>query len=163
MKSNTEKIALAIAILIIILVIAGIVGLVSLVKRVFHITKEAISVNTFIEVMEDNDFAVTKVTDKDSTNAKDAYIAEKGEYQIEFYTFDDVDDADDFFNITRSKFDSDRANTRIQFHGRNYESFNIVTGGKYKFVERIDKTVIYVNVDNEYKKSVNDALEKLGY
>ena len=154
MKSTTEKIALAIAIVLILLVISGIVGGVILIKKFVHISKDSITSDKFIEIMEDNDFKVVEVTSQfkgSDIYVKEGYVAKKDEYQIEFYTFKNVDDADSFYNVNKAKFDTNVANTKVDFSGKNYATFNIEANGKYKFLERIDKTVIYINVDKNIK------------
>lgn len=166
MNSKTEKIALVIAILLIILFISGIVGGVFLVKKLIHVSKESITTEKFVEVMEDNDFKVANVTDQfkgSDIHVKEGYVARKDDYQVEFYTFKNEDDADSFYRVNKAKFDTDVANTRVQLSGKNYASFNIEANGKYKFLERIDKTVIYINVDKEYKSNVKNVVKKLGY
>ena len=166
MKSKTEKIALAIAIILIILMVSGIIGGIFLFKKFVHITKESITADKFISIMEDNDFNVVDVTNQfknADVYVKEGYVAKKDNYQIEFYTFKNVDDADTFFRINREKFDTNSAKTRVEFSGRNYSSFNVETNGKYKFLERIDKTVIYINADDDYKSDVKDAVKELGY
>lgn len=166
MKSKTEKIALVIAILIILLVIGGIIGGVFLIKKLINVSKEAITSEKFISIMEDNDFDVVEVTKQFSGSdvyVKEGYVAKKDGYQIEFYTFKNKDDADTFYRINKEKFDTDTAKTKVQFSGKNYATFNVEANGKYKFLERIDKTVIYVNVDDDYKSDIKSTVKKLGY
>ncbi len=166
MKSKTEKIALAIAIILIILIISGIIGGVILLKKVIHITKDSITSEKFISIMEDNDFDVIEVTDQfkgSDVYVKEGYVARKDDYQIEFYTFKNEDDADTFFRINREKFDANVAKSKVEMSGKNYSSFKLEANGKYKFLERINKTVIYINVDDDYKSDIKDTVKKLGY
>jgi hypothetical protein len=164
MKSTTEKVALAIAIILILLVISGIVGGVLLIKKFINISKDSITSDKFIEIMEDNDFKVVEVT-KQFTGSdiyvKEGYVAKKDDYQIEFYTFKNVDDAESFYRVNEAKFDTNVANRRVELSGKNYASFNIEANGKYKFLERIDKTVIYINVDKDYKDDVKSIVKEL--
>ena len=166
MKSTTEKIALVIAIIWISLIISAVVGGVFLFKNFVFKTKESITSEEFISKMEENHFNVTDVTKQlegEDVEVKEGYVARKDNCQVEFYTFKNEDDADTFYKTTKVKLDSDTASTRIQFSGRNYASFNIETNGKFKFLERINKTVVYVNVDNTYKNDIKDVLRDLGY
>ena len=166
MKSKKEKIALIIAIIWIVIVIGAIVAGIFLFGKIVKITKNSITSEKFISIMEDNDFRVVDVT-KQFENAdidvKEGYVAAKDDYQVEFYTFKNEDDAETFYKINMAKFDTDSAKTRIQLSGQNYSSFNVEANGKYKFLERINKTVIYLNVDDEYKGDVKDTLKELGY
>lgn len=164
MKSTSEKVALVIAILIIILVISGIVGGVFLVKKLMY--KDSITGEKFVSVMEDNSFYVVDIKERldDSYFAiNEAYVAKKDEYQVEFYTFKNDEAANYFYETNKKKNDSNTVNTKIDFKGENYAVFNIETKTKYKFLEIIDKAVIYINADKEYKDSVKDIVKKLGY
>ena len=166
MKSTTEKVALIIAILIILLVVGGIIGGIVLIRKFVIITKDSITAEKFVSIMKDNDFDVYEVTDQfkgSDVYVKEGYVAKKDDYQIEFYTFKNVDDADTFFRINQEKFDTKTAKTKVQLSGKNYASFNVEANGKYKFLERIDKTVIYINVDDDYKSDIKSTVKKLGY
>lgn len=68
-----------------------------------------------------------------------------------------------FYKINKAKFENSAATSQVTFNGKNYSSYSITTGGKYKFVERVEKTVIYLNVDKEYKDDVKDLVKELGY
>ena len=166
MKSKTEKIALIIAIIWVILVIAAIVGGVFLFKKFVGISKDSITADKFISIMEKNDFTIVNVTNQfedADVDVKEGYVAKRENYQVEFYTFKNEDDAETFYKINQAKFDTNSAKTRIQLSGKNYSSFNVEANGKFKFLERINKTVIYINVDDEYKSDVKDVLKELGY
>ena len=166
MKSKGEKIAFVIAILIIVLMIAAIVGGIKLFIKFINITKDSITTDKFISIMEDNNYKVTNVKNqsKDADiDIKEAYVAKKNNKQIEFYTFYNESDAKMFFRINKEKFDDDYAKTKVSLSGSNYNSFNIEVDGQYKFVERIDKTVIYINIAEEYKPEIKSIVHKLGY
>lgn len=164
MKSTSEKVALAIAIVIIITVISAIVGGIVLISKLINHTKDSITADKFVSVMEDNGFEVTESKSRFLGIRLDkGYIAKKDEYQIEFYTFKDLDSAKEFFRLNKAKYDTDSAKTRVDLSGRNYSSFNIEADGKYKLLERVDKTVVCVNVDKEYKNDAKNMVDKLGY
>lgn len=166
MKSTTEKVALAIAILIIILVISGIIGGVFLITKLVNVTKDSITGEKFAVIMEKNGFDVSEKKNEflgPYIKLDKAYVAEKDDYEIEFYTFKNESSAEEFFNTQKRKLDSDNARTRVDFSGKNFATFNIETNGRYKFLERVDKTVICLNVDKDYKDDVKDAVKDLGY
>lgn len=166
MKSKTEKIALIIAIVIILLVIiGGVIGGYFFFKYV-KLAKEAITSKEFIQIMEDNDFEIADVTEQfedADIEVKKGYVALGDDYQIEFYTFDDEDEAKMFFKVNKAKFETDSASSEVSLNGKNYSVYSVTSNGKYKFVERIDKTVIYLNVDKEHKDDVKDLVKELGY
>ena len=166
MNKKALIITLTVAVIIIALVVTGIVGGIFLVKKYVNISKKSITGDKFVEIMEDNGFKVSDVKyqfKNADVKVKEAYVAQKDEYQIEFYTLKDEDDADLFFRINREKFDTDSAKTKVELSGKNYASFNVEANGKYKFLERIDETVIYINVDKEFKSDVKDMVKTLGY
>ena len=166
MNKKALAITIIYAVVMISIIVSLIIGGIFLIKKYVHISKESITGEKFVEIMEDNDFKVSDVKyqfKNSDVKIKEAYVAKKDEYQIEFYTFEDVDDADYFFRINKEKFDSNSAKTRVDLNGKNYASFNIEANGKYKFLERIDETVIYINVDREYKDNVKDMVKILGY
>ena len=41
--------------------------------------------------------------------------------------------------------------------------FSNVTNGKYKYLSRIDNTLVYVDVDESYKDIVKDIMKEIGY
>lgn len=166
MKTKGEKIALVVAIILIIAFItAAIFGIKALVKHV-KVLKDELSINEFTSIMKDNDFDVADVTTQFADadiKVKEARVARKGDYQIEFYTFDESDDAELFYRVNKAKFGDDIVNTRVDLKGGNYESYGITTKDKYQFIIRVEKSVVYVNVDKEYKKDAQDIVKKLGY
>lgn len=166
MKTKGEKIALVVAIILIIGFITGaIFGIKALVKHV-KVLKDELSVKQFTSIMKDNDFDVVDVTTQFADadiKVKEARVAKNDDYQIEFYTFDESDDAELFYRVNKAKFEDDTVNTRVDLKGGNYESYGRTTKDKYQFIIRVEKSVVYVNVDKEYKKAAQDIVKKLGY
>lgn len=166
MKSTTEKVALAIAIVIIIGIISAIVGGTILIVKLINVTKDSITGEKFVQIMEYNGFDVSEKKNEflgPYIKLDKAYVAEKDDYEIEFYTFKNESSAEEFFDTQKRKLDSDTASTRVDFSGKNFQTFNIETSGKYKFLERVEKTVILVNVDKEYKSDIKDIVKEMGY
>lgn len=48
-------------------------------------------------------------------------------------------------------------------NGKNFQKYTLSTESKYKVISRIDNTVIYLNVDDNYKEEVKNVLKELGY
>lgn len=92
-------------------------------------------------------------------------IDDSYKYQIEFYELSDADYASSFYNNNKSIFEESKSSSAVEtsVSSGNNSKYTLVTNGKYKVVSRIDNTVIYVNVDDEYKAEVKDLLEELGY
>ena len=98
---------------------------------------------------------------------KKAYIAveENNKYQIEFYELSDEEMAKAFFNnnveVIKTKEGSVTARNEINIS--NYSKYTSSSTGKCMVVSRIGNTVIYLNVADEYKDTVKNILEELGY
>lgn len=96
-----------------------------------------------------------------------AYIAKDSslKYQIEFYELSDIESAKYFYNYNKEIFETSKTSASMykSVNVANYEKYTLQTDGKYKVISRIDNTVIYLDVDSQYKNAVDDVLEGLGY
>lgn len=162
-----NKKALVVVLIVVLLIAAVISTGVYLVVKFVNAEKEALTAKEFISIMEEKDFLVGEVTDQfedADIEVEEAYVAVGDDYQIEFYTFEDEENAEMFFKVNKAKFDEDSASSRVTLNGKNFTSFSITTDGEYRFVERVDETVIYLDVDEEYKDEVKELVkEELGY
>jgi len=162
-----NKKALVVVLIVVLLIAAVISTGVYLVVKFVNVEKEVLTAKEFISIMEEQDFLVGEVTDQfedADIEVEEAYVAVGDDYQIEFYTFEDEENAEMFFKVNKAKFDEDSASSRVSFNGKNFTSFSITTDGEYRFVERVDETVIYLDVDEEYKDEVKELVkEELGY
>lgn len=162
-----NKKALVVVLIVVLLIVAVISTGVYLVVKFVNVEKEALTAKEFISIMEEQDFLVGEVTDQfedADIEVEEAYVAVGDDYQIEFYTFEDEENAEMFFKVNKAKFDEDSASSRVTLNGKNFTSFSITTDGEYRFVERVDDTVIYLDVDEEYKDEVKELVkEELGY
>lgn len=161
-----NKKALLIVLIVVLILAAVIAAGVFLVVKFVNVEKEALTAKEFISIMEDEDFLVGEVTDQfedADIEVEEAYVAVGDDYQIEFYTFEDEENAEMFFKVNKAKFDEDSASSKVSLNGKNFTSFSITADGEYRFVERVDETVIYLDVDEEYKDEVKEIIEKLGY
>lgn len=161
-----NKKALVIILIVVLILAAVIAAGVFLVAKFVNVEKEALTAKEFISIMEDEDYLVGEVTDQfedADIEVEEAYVAVGDDYQIEFYTFEDEENAEMFFKVNKAKFDEDSASSKVSLNGKNFTSFSITADGEYRFVERVDETVIYLDVDEEYKDEVKEIIEKLGY
>ena len=114
--------------------------------------KTSITSEDFKSKMESKGYTVQDATSQmseyDYINQVYIAISSDSTYQIEFYELSDSDYASSFFNNNKKTFE---------------DSKSLTTNGKFKVVSRIDNTVIYLNVDDDYKSSVKDVLKDLGY
>lgn len=132
-------------------------------------TKKQLDVEKFKELMRDNSYYV--VNSKEQFNEydyiDDSYIAidSNKEFQIEFYKLSDIDNSVAFYNYNKDIFDAsktfDSKYTDVELD--NSSKYTLITENSYKVLSRIDETVIYVNVDKEYKDEINSILKNIGY
>ena len=47
--------------------------------------------------------------------------------------------------------------------GKNYSKYTLEANGKYSVVSKINNTILYVNVDSQYKDTVKDIIDEIGY
>lgn len=129
--------------------------------------KEAISSSEFKSIMGSKGYDVQDATSQFSAYdyVKQVYIALNDEYQIEFYELSDEDKAVSFFETNKTIFEDSKSSTSSQVSTSigNHSKYALSSDESYKVVSRIDNTVIYLNVDEEYKDEVKDLLEDLGY
>lgn len=144
-----------------IVMLVGLVGC-SLVEN-----KVKLSLSEFKEKMESNDFIVMNASALFPTqeHVEGIYIAQKDEYQIEFFDLNSSENATKMFNSNKSIFDQDKSefSTSSSINLGNFSSYTLKTGGKFKYISKIDDTMIYLNVDEVYEEEVKLILEGLGY
>lgn len=151
-----------------ILVVAGIIVGGIVINK--NLNKEPMTVSEFKDIMEDKDFeiidAIDQVDDYDN-NIKKAYIAleEDYAYQIEFYRLDEEEDAIYFYNTNKEIFENSKSSSSAETSVSmgNNSKYTLTSGDKYKVVSRIENTVIYLDVDEEYKDEIKEILKEIGY
>lgn len=131
--------------------------------------KEALSPQQFSEVMENQKFTVTEVTDNytEISDIERVFVAinQEGTIKIEYYQFNSKDKSKEFFEKTENKFrDSDSKKSQYQTTSfGNYNFYSLTTDESYKFVSRIDKTVILTDSDRGHKERIKEIISKLKY
>ena len=158
-----KPVMIAIIAIVIILVILGVI-FINLNKE-----KTSITASSFYTTMSQKGYSVQDATSQisDYDYVQQVYIAVSNDYsyQIEFYELSDDSYATRFYNNNKSIFESSKGNASAETSVslKNYSKYTLASSGKYSVVSRIDNTVIYVNVDAEYKDTVKAVLDELGY
>lgn len=90
---------------------------------------------------------------------------EDNTYQIEFYVLSDSSFASSFFENNKAKFEQSKGSDYSygSSSGQNYSTYSLTAGERYMFVEQVDNTVIYIDVDKSYKDEVSDFVKALKY
>lgn len=96
-----------------------------------------------------------------------ATIAKSSEgWQVEFYVLKTESDAIDMYNTNKKLFENLKGssnNKEKTIDIKNYTMYNLITGGRYMYLARIDNTLLYAKVDEQYAKDVQKIVKELGY
>ena len=133
-------------------------------------TQKSITADQFKNIMEKNGYEVIESTDqyKEIMKVKKSYIAlyKNRKFQFELIEFDTIEEAIKIYEINKQKFEekkSNVANMYINLDGKNFSKYRCISGGKYMALTRVNNTLMYVDVNQEYEKEVNKAIKKFGY
>lgn len=131
--------------------------------------REAIDEDKFISIMTNEGFNIVNVEEQFAEYGyfEEAYVALEGSgnYQIEFYELEDASYAVSFYNTNKEIFEASKTGSSIYTNVdlTDTNKYTLTTETEYKVLSRIEETVIYLNVDKEYKEEVTNILKKLGY
>lgn len=145
-----------------------IVGIVLIAFNTLNKEKTPMSASTFNATMENKGYIMTDSTSQFAQYENymtESYIAQKAGYQIEFYELSSVEHAISMYNTNKTKFESQKTNASASATAsmNNYSTYSLTTNGKYKYLSRIDNTLVYVDVDESYKDIVKDIVKEIGY
>lgn len=86
-------------------------------------------------------------------------------YQVEFYEFTNEPMAFRFYVTNKVLFSNSKKKPASEDEKMlaNYAKYELTTDGKYKVLSYIDKTVVYVDVKEEYRAAVDEILKSIGY
>jgi len=86
-------------------------------------------------------------------------------YQIEFYVLSDDSYATSMFNNNKTIFENYKGNSSVESSTSlaNYSIYSLTSSGYYMYLAKIDNTLLYLRVDDDYKNEVKDFVKKLGY
>ncbi len=130
--------------------------------------RKPISSDSFKLVGESDDYEITDVTESLNNNKgiMKALVARvKNKYQVEYYTLDDSEVAQKMYDRNKKRFESQKNdNDKAEIvETDNYSEYKLLTKGKYKLLCKIDNTLVYADVDEQYKDSVVEFAKQLGY
>lgn len=146
----------------------GLIIMICIITALFN-RKTAITAEKFKTTMEAKGFTVTDVTNQFASHGDyvtKAYIAQDDEnYQIEFYELSNLENATNFYHTNKKNFELQEANaSKIHTIDRKKSAiYSIIANGRYKYLSRIDNTVIYIDESTSYQTSIQSVIKKLGY
>ena len=103
---------------------------------------------------------------KYNSNITEATLVQGREgWTIEFYVLKDADSADSMFLTSKSKFEKDKSNTSTQLStsGTNFDTYTLETNNTYKYLSRVDNTLLYIDENEEYKDEILEFIEEFNY
>ena len=131
------------------------------------LNKNAKTTDDFIKFGEEKNLKVENVIEQFSGSdyIKEVYIAGNDKWQVEFYVLSDIETAKKMFTTNASKFESKKAHVSMESNISlgNYDSYGLTTGGAYMYVARIDNTLIYLDVDDDYKDDIKEFVKEFDY
>ena len=151
------KIALIIFISIILVLIIGLSIFMSIKGN-----KKPIDADRFTEITSELGYDTSKVTT--SSTVIDSYRAKKADYEINFYvTSNEL--AKKNFDRIKLEYENNKDSSSIETSVSigNYAKYSLSTNGYYMIVTKIDNTVMFTKVSEQYKNIIKDAFDKLGY
>jgi len=104
---------------------------------------------------------------KESEKIIQAGMASTSVWHIEFYIFNDEDDAKEAYDTNKEDFleikkeSSTYSDSDKEYNNKN--TYSLITNTTYYYVSRIDETLIYVKVPVENRGRVKKFVEELGY
>lgn len=130
--------------------------------------KNSITASEFKNMSENIGYTVYDVTNQYSQYDyfDSATIAKSSsEYQVEFYVLTDDSSANGMFNTNKTKFENYKEGSSLSSSASvsNYSTYSLTSGGYYMYLSRIDNTLLYLRVEDEYKNQVKNFVDKLGY
>ena len=149
-------------------IIMSIICLVAVLFLVGCFTKQSITVDEFKSNMEGNGLTLNNIKEEygvyeEVVDANTAILDDK--YQVEFYTFTDEVSSQGFYETRINEFVPIESTYKEKYNetGSNYNIYSLTTEDVYVYISRVDKTLLYINVNKEYKDEIKDLIEKLGY
>lgn len=132
--------------------------------------KVAVEPEAFISAMEGAGAQVSDQTEtmaevSSATSVQVAYMEDQ--YQIEYYEFEEAADASYLYSAsveqleTAAETASGVAKTNVSTD--SYGKYTISMNGNYIVVSRIGNTVMYATAAGDYKDTVKELLEQMGY
>ena len=159
---NAGKIIIAASLVVVLLMVAAVILILNGVAK-----KVAIDAETFTAQAEESGYYVVHDTFTESLRDEIESIViaveKEKDYQIEFYVFTENDIAYDVFTNNKSNFEKEGYTTIGNINSEKFDSVTITTEDEYKYISRIDNTVLFIVVDKEYKEEVESFVEKINY
>ena len=127
-------------------------------------SKNAITSNNFQSTLEENGYSVSGFDDDRSIEAK--WAVKDDVINVKFYEFDSLQNAIKDYNSIEQEWNTEANNvfqTKVSNTAGNYATVSMTFDGKYKYLCRVDKTLLRIDTDEEHKDEAKELVKKLGY
>ena len=128
--------------------------------------KKTITMEQFEEKAKENGYKIADIQNditkkEEITNAKLA-ISEDYSYFISFYILKDNESAINFYKEQKEEFAKTKQeeNEPIEKKSKSYEEYSLKSNGKYRYLSRIENTIVQLNVNESEEQKVKEFLEK---
>ena len=129
--------------------------------------KKAITTSDFKSKAEKAGYQTADVYNqyKEFGYVKEATVATKDGYQVEFYVLDNKSNAAGMFNTNKTTFENTKSGsaTESSVELGNYSTYSLTSSDSYMYLSRVDNTLIYVKVPESAKDNVKSLIKELGY
>lgn len=163
-----KSVIIGIVIGFVLLIIFAIVLGVLFFNFIFKVAKplEIVSLEEFVEIMEDKDFIVVSVKETqfaDYDYVEEAKLAINDDYQIEFFVFDNKLNAKSSHraNVERFEAEEDQMSKTITLEVSNGGIYKTQIKNQYMCSIYVNNMVIFVNADLEYKEEIDAILDEI--
>lgn len=126
--------------------------------------KDVLSDSKMVSKLQEEGFNVNDITSSmEDSSIKVVRTANNGKYQFEYYIFKSEENAKNAYKNNSDLFKENKDFKGSEKHGDNYDEYVQETDDYYNKVVRVDKTLVYVSVNIDYKNNINKVLNKLGF
>lgn len=124
--------------------------------------KEVITAEKFQSYFEGEGFEVYDITDEwDEEIFAQYLIATNGNYNVEFVVFTNEDYAEQAVDGNEDSYSTKTMFAEVS--SGNYRAMSFDSDGKHVMITRVDKTVMFAEVDSKYKDEISKHFDALGY
>lgn len=131
------------------------------------LNKSVKTTDDFVKLAEEKKMKITNAIDQFGyvDFIEEANVATADGWQVEFYVLSDVVEAEGMYETNVAKFEDKKANSSTETSSEmgNYDSYGLTTAGFYMYVARVENTLIYLDVEEEYKEEAKAFIEEFGY
>ena len=127
----------------------------------------AITADEFTKIAEEKGFTVNDDTGEANPEVVEKIlIAVKDDaYQVEFYDFKNEDEAESLYEYIKLALETEYSVKTLvkSVSSSNYDYYSFESGDVFEKVIRVGDTLLYSGAKKEYKDSVDEIIEVIGY